>query len=378
MSIAAAMDLATFRGLFPALRSKTWLNTATVAPGSTPVLSALRRVEQEWETGTFSWQQWEAEAHKTREQFARLVGGERDSVALVGSLALATATVAASIARLGRGKVVVGEREFRSNLFAWQDLRSAGLEIVEVPATDGVVGTEALLHAIDRDTVLVAVTEVQSSNGVRVRLPAIAQRCRDVGARLYVNLTQSLGVLDFNLRDVPADFVAAHGYKWLLAPRGAAWLHVRPDRLNEMQPIAPSWKSVSDPYASFYGSANGYATTARKLDLPLAWFPWIGAQAALSIIDHLDRVQVQERALSLAERFRREAGALGFQSAPTEAPSQIVGLVIPDADRVKAELASRKVEAAVRIGFLRLSFHGFNTEDDLARGLDALRQARPA
>src|SRR5919106_7020171 len=114
------MDVQGFRAEFPALERLVWLNTATIAPGARPVLEAMRAALGEWEDGSASWQSWEADAYATRERFARLIGARAEDVALMTYLAEAAATVAGS---LPPGRVVVGEREFRSNLFPWLALR---------------------------------------------------------------------------------------------------------------------------------------------------------------------------------------------------------------------------------------------------------------
>lgn len=59
--------------------------------------------------------------------------------------------------------------------------------------------------------------------------------CRELGARLFVDATQSVGVLRFPLAAATPDYVAVHGYKWLIAPRGAAWLYVR-DPIGDQMP----------------------------------------------------------------------------------------------------------------------------------------------
>ena len=360
--------LTRFRVLFPALERWVWLNTPTVPPAARPVLNALHRVEAEWEAGEFSWQAWEAEAEATREQFAHLVGAADGTVALASSMAECAATVAAS---LPPGKVVVGEREFRSNLAPWLALRRRGFDVTEVPARDGVVGTEDLAGTIDDATLLVAVSEVQSSNGFRVRLADLAERCREHDARLFVNATQSLGALRLDVESLGVDYVACHGYKWLLAPRGAAWLYVRPDRLDELLPLAPNWHSVPDPYEDYYGEA-ALAEDARKLDVSWAWFSFVGARAALDLHLSLDRAAVEERCLGLAAAFREEASRRGFDLVPEDAPSQIIGVRVPDADAVRARMKERRVLAAVRGGFLRLGFHAFNNESDVGAALQTL------
>jgi selenocysteine lyase/cysteine desulfurase len=363
------MDLGEFRRQFPALERYAWLNTPTVPPANRPALEATRRVVGEWEWGEFSWQDWEGDGHATRERFAALIGAEPGQVALIHAMVEGAATVAAS---LPEGKVVVGGPEFRSNLFPWLAQRRRGLEVVEVQPRNGVVPTEALAREVDDRTVLLAVSEVQSSNGYRVDVPALAARCREVGARIYLNLTQSLGALRFDVADSRPDFVAAHGYKWLLGPRGAGWLYVRPDRLDEVAPLMPSWKSVPEPYEDYYGGPMDLAPDARKLDTSLAWFSWPGALASLDLLRSLDPEVVERRCLELASAFREAAGELGFATVPQEVPSQTVALEVPDPEGVHERLRRREVVGAVRGGHLRLGFHAFNDESDVGRALDAL------
>src|SRR5262249_15583087 len=158
----------------------------------------------------------------------------------MGSVAEAAATVAASLPGRG-GTVVVGDGEFRSNLFPWQALQAQGYRIVQV-AIVGVSRTEALLGAIDERTALIAVSHMLSSDGERVDWAQRRAAADAVGARIFADVTQSLGVLDGDVAASRPDYLAVHGYKWLLCPRGAAWL-VTPHH-SELRPLMPSWKSA--------------------------------------------------------------------------------------------------------------------------------------
>jgi selenocysteine lyase/cysteine desulfurase len=367
-----SLGLDAFRDLFPALQRFVWLNTPTVPPASRPVLEALRRAEADWERGEFSWQAWEADAYATRSLFARLIGAPDDSVALVASVAEAAATVAAS---LPVGRIVVGSREFHSNLLPWIALRRRGWDVIEVPAERGVVATDALAEEVDDRTVLVAVSEVQSSNGYRIDVSELAHRCRETGTRLFVNLTQALGALRFDASEVRPDFVAVSGYKWLLGVRGASWLHVRPDRRAELSPLIPNWHSVEEPYADYYGGSVEIASGTRGLDTSFSWLPWVGSRAALELIHSLDAADVERHCLDLAAAFREGVRDVGFEESSEEVPSQIVSVSVPDADRVRAEMKEGRIVAAVRAGSIRFGFHGFNDESDVAAGLEALARA---
>ena len=169
-------DVAGFRKEFPALQAYVWLNTAGIAPGATPVVDAMQAVLEDWRNGTFDSQASYKVAQDTRGLFANLIGAEENTVSLLPTAAAGVATVAASLAReKPRGKIVVGEKEFRSNLFPWQALGEQGFVVENVKASNGVVSTEALLKEITPGTILVAISDVQFSQGYRVDLAAVAE-----------------------------------------------------------------------------------------------------------------------------------------------------------------------------------------------------------
>jgi selenocysteine lyase/cysteine desulfurase len=372
VSTTEARSAQLLRRAIPSLERVVWLDTPASAPGAAVVVNALRSALGAWESGEFDTTSWEAWALEARKSFARMIHVPPETVALTTSLAEAAATVAQSVKR---GAVVVAEAEFRSNLFPWLALRERGIRVVEASQGGAKSRSEALLETIDAHTELVAVSEVISTTGERVDLPMLRQRCRDVGARLFVNLTQSLGALRFDARAIDADYVAVHGYKWLLAPRGAAWLHIRSDRLKGLSPLTPGWRSSPDPHDEFFGGPLEFSPETRRLDASFAWLPWIGAFAALDLFSTLDAEQIERQSLALAAAFRARVESAGQTCINLGEPSQIVALEIRNPQRVRAELEKRRVVAAVRGNLLRFGFHGFNNHADVDAALDAMKAA---
>jgi selenocysteine lyase/cysteine desulfurase len=358
---------AEFRALFPALRDSVWLDTPGAPPGAWPVTGALGAALEAWSTGEFAWADWDAAAARTREPFARLVGAETTGVAAVGSLAEAAATVAAS---LPPGRVVVAAEDFRSNRYPWH----ARHEVVAVPPRDGAARVEDLVAALDERTSLLTVSEVTTRDGHRLDLPALRAATDRVGARLFVNLTQSLGALYFDAEAVRPDYLAVHGYKWLLCPRGAAWLVARPDRVGELKPLAPNWHSGPAPYELFGGPVK-LAPGAARCDASPAWFSWVGASAALPVFLSLDRVAVEKHCLHLAGQLSEEAARLGFPPVAEVNPSPIVVLRAEHAERVINALRTRGVRATALGDRIRFGVHFFNNEADIDATLRALRAA---
>ncbi|WP_326568917.1 aminotransferase class V-fold PLP-dependent enzyme [Amycolatopsis rhabdoformis] len=360
------MTPAEFRALFPALRELTWLDTPGAPPGAGPVIAAMRRTIDEWSSGRFDWHAWDGAAARARELFAGLVGVPAATVATVSSLAEAAATVAGS---LPPGRVVVAEQDFRSNRFPWL----ARHEVVDVPARDGATRTEDLIAALDDGVALLAVSEVTSRDGYRLDLAALRAATDRVGARLFVNLTQSLGVLRFDPAAVRADYFAVHGYKWLLCPRGAAWLVARPDRVGELRALAPSWKSTAAPHG-YFGGPLDLAPDAARCDASPAWFSWIGACAALEVLATLDPDQVERHVLGLAADLAGEAAALGLRPVHDGSRSHLVVLATDRADRLARVLASQGIRATALADRVRFGLHYFNNATDVEvtiRALDA-------
>ena len=357
-----------FRALFPALSDLVWLDTPGSPPGALPVLDALEGALEQWRTGSYRWPDWELAAAESRQLFATFLGVPSATVALMSSFAEAAATVAAC---LPPGRIVVGDEEYRDNLFPWVALRSAEREVVRMSSRDGGVRTADLIAAMNPETVLVAVSEVLSRDGVRADLRSLRAAADNVGARLFIDATQSLGVLRFDWPAIRPDYLAVHGYKWLLCPRGAGWLVAREDRVGELRPLLPSWKSTGEQ--EFFGGELSYAPDAARCDTPSAWFSWVGARAALKLALELPQDEVERHCLGLAARFREGARAAGAEPIGRGGPSHIVAVRVANPPSVLAALENAGVRALALGDRLRVGFHYFNSVTDVDVALGALR-----
>ncbi|WP_101783767.1 aminotransferase class V-fold PLP-dependent enzyme [Nonomuraea indica] len=346
-----------FRALFPALRSTVWLDTPGAPPGPQPVVDTLRDALDAWSGGGFDWLEWDGAVAEARTLFARLIGVDPATVSAVGSLGEAAATVAASIPRC---RVVVPAQEFRSNLFPW----TAGHDVVAVPPRHGITRLEDLIDALDEDTGLLAVSEVTSREGQRLDLPALRAATDRVGARLFVNVTQSLGALSFDWAAVRPDYLAVHGYKWLLCPRGAAWLVTRPNLVGELRPLVPGWRSTGPPYGYFAGSLR-LAADAGRCDASPAWLSWMGACAALRLMLSLDARLVERHCLALATQLIERAQDIGLRHPNDGGLSQIVVLQMDEADTAAARLRHGGIRATTLGDRVRFGFHYFNNQEDV-------------
>ena len=166
---------------------------------------------------------------------------------------------------------------------------------------------------------MVAVSVVASADGALVDLAAL--RAASAETLVVLDATQALGWLPADL--AWADAVVAHGYKWLLSPRGAAWMAVSDRLLPRLIPSGAGWYAGEQRWDAVYGLPVRLATDARRLDLSPAWFAHVGAAVALPWLASLDRAAVLDHDVGLANqvacRARPGAGGVRHRVGPSAA-----------------------------------------------------------
>jgi selenocysteine lyase/cysteine desulfurase len=228
-----------------------------------------------------------------------------------------------------------------------------GVSVRLVPAAD-------LPNAIGPATDVVAFSAVQMATGEVADLDALASAAAEHDVMTVVDATQAVGWLPFDASAF--DVVAAHAYKWMMSPRGTAFMAIRPERMAAVTPHAAGWYAGEDPLATFFGPPLRLAESARRLDTSPAWFMWVATAASLDVIEQLGPDVIHEHDLALANRFRAGLGMERGTSA----------IVFCDAEGAAEKLERAGIRAAVRGGRLRTSWHVYNTPADVDRTLDVL------
>ncbi len=326
-----------------------YCNTASYGLPPRPAWDALQAALADWQGGRTSWEQWGESTEAARAAFARIVGVEVARVA-VGSTV--SELVGSVVTALPAGtRVVVPNIEFTSLLFPL--LVHSRLDVRTVPPAEvaGVVaeGAEA-----------VAFSAVQMSTGEVADVEAILDAASAVGAVTICDATQAVGWLPIDAGRVDALVCAA--YKWLMSPRGTAFLTVSDRLLADAVPHSAGWYAGDDVHTSYFGPPLRLAHDARRFDLSPAWFSWVGTAPALELIEEIGVQAIHDHDVALANRFR---AGLGMEAAN----SAIVSAEVPDA---AARLERAGIVAAIRGGRLRTAWHVYNDERDVDQVLEVV------
>jgi len=287
-----------------------------------------------------------------RAGYAALSGVPVDSVAMGGNVSALIGLVAAAIPDGSRVATLAGE--FTSTTFPFAAQVGRGVTLIELTPAD------LISSAADFDVVTASL--VQSANGAVLDVDTLRNTVAGTDTLTVIDITRTLG---WKQVDVAwADVTAAAVYKWLLAPRGTAWMSLSDRVAQIMTPHVANWYAGEDPWQSIYGLPLRLANSARRFDASPTWFSALGAALTLPWLASLDGAAIEAHAVGLANRVRAEL----------DLPQQDSAIVsIPIADAVD-KLRAAGIRASVRAGAVRVGFHLYNTEDDLDRLLDALRQ----
>ena len=363
------------RELFDLAGEIAWLNSAYLGARARPVAEAMaaavNRPLSEVKVPDFF-----VPGDRIRALFSAMVGGDADGVALVPSASYGVATAAAAMG-VGRGdRVLMLEEQFPAMVYPWTEQGAEPL-FIKRPSDDD--WTRAVLDRLDETVSVVSAPACHWTDGTRLDLERIGEAARSVGARLVLDVSQSMGMQPFDVKVVRPDFVVSVGYKWLLGPPGMSYLWASPEN-RDGRPLDANWMARAG--SEDFSRVNEYrwelASGARRYDAGQTWNLWLteAAGQALEIVKGVGAERLEAHSRSLTDRLATEAAALGLAAPhPTFRSSHLMGLRLPegaDPRSLVTELASRSVYVSVRGNSVRVSAHMWNTQDDVDRLVDGL------
>jgi selenocysteine lyase/cysteine desulfurase len=329
---------------------------------------------------------WESD--RLRELFARLVNAADPArVAIQPGVSYGVATAARNLPVEAGQNLVLTHEQFPGNVYSWRRMaEETGAELRSVEPGEGAGRgqrwNERLLEAIDTRTAIVAVPNVHWTDGTLFDLAAIGKRCRDVGAALVVDATQSVGALPFDVAEVQPDVLICATYKWLLGPYSLSLAYFGP-RFDDGVPLEETWiaRENSGDFQHLVDYQDAYLPGAVRYDMAERsnFFNAPIAASSLELLLEWAPERIQSYCGDLTADFLDEVRAVGY-SVEEDAwrGKHLFGLRMPDSvdlAQLRDRLAERNVSASLRGSALRLSANVYNDQNDVDVLTDVLKSA---
>ncbi|MHA6690013.1 aminotransferase class V-fold PLP-dependent enzyme [Devosia sp. A449] len=268
--------------------------------------------------------------------------------------------------------------------------RRTGAEVVVVkvpmPLLTEAQFTDTILAGMTERTKVLFLSHITSPTALLFPIERAIAEARKRGIWSVIDGAHTPGHIKLDLDALGADFYAGNCHKWMMAPKGSAFLHARPEMQPLLNPLVIShgWTDKSKEPGT--KGAFGNSPFIDELEMQGTRDPsaWLTVPAALEFRRDNDWDAVAAHCQSLAQDTARRLGErtdLAPLSAAEFCAPQMVAMPVPDCDveAIKDALLTRyNIEIPVfkwqDICIVRLSVQGYNSKPQMDLLIDALTE----
>ena len=372
-----AFDLAATRAEFPILSRKTYMNSCSLGALSRRSEAYLAEFTERWhEMGASAWyRHWLGRIEDLRARVSAFLGSTPRELALLPSTSTALAAVTESIPAGTRNRVVCTELDFPTLAYQWAVKPECELVVLRSP--DGVrIDPEQFAEVVDERTLFLATSHVFFTTGYEQDLPELADIARSAGAYSLIDGYQGAGQVELELPSTKVDFYTTGPLKWLLGGPGLAYLYVRDELVERLEPRLTSWFATQRQF-DFDLEGFEYRGDARRFEMGTPALPTVHTSlGGQEIIDEIGIQAIVERNRALTEHLVAKATSRGFELRLPDMDHRTAIVMIHHDDPPGAvkHLAAHDVIVDYRPGFVRVSPHFYNTAEEVDRCIDILAE----
>lgn len=256
----------SFRSLFPVLTDHIHLGACSAYALALPVSEAMDEYRRRL---LYSGADWRASMEKmeaAKDQFARLIGAEREEVAVLASVSDAVSAIALSLPHhRQKNNIVFTDIDFPAVGQVWlaQDRFKHNFTVIH--GHGGIIGITQYEHEISDQTLLTCVPHVSHYNGFQQDLKQIAEIVHQKGSLLFVDAYQSAGHIPINVKDMDIDILAAGTRKYMLGIPGTAFLYIKRELAEQFKPQMTGWFG-KDRDSAFELFDSRFAAGAKRFE----------------------------------------------------------------------------------------------------------------
>ena len=353
-----------------------FLNHGSFGACPRPVFESYQAHQRalEWEPIDFLDRRLPALLAAARAELARYLTAPASDIAFVTNATTGVNLAARSLDLRPGDEILTTDLEYGACDLAWEWLcRRTGAAYVRapipLPLDSPAQLVEALFACVSDRTRVVYVSHITSATALILPVQDIVMRARDLGLVTIVDGAHAPAHVPVDIDALGADFYAGNAHKWLMAPKGAGFLHARTEHHERVDAATVSW-----------GYAEGCGFQER-IEMQGTRDPaaWLAVPDAIGYQAERDWNAVRERCRALVREARAElCGLLGTKPlAPEEMLGQMASVLLPRPDPGLRDrlFVNHRVEIPVagpNHDLLRISAAAYTTRDDVDRLLAAL------
>lgn len=369
----------------------TFLNHGSFGACPRPVFAAYQnwQLELERQPVEFLGRNLTEAMRQPRIALAAELGTIEDNIVGLTNTTLGLNIVAQSLDLKPGDQILTTDHEYSALEKTWAYVcRRTGAEIVVVkvplPLQTESQFTDAILAGMTDRTRVLFLSHITSPTALLFPIERAVAEARRRGIWSVIDGAHTPGHIRLDLDRLGADFYAGNCHKWLMAPKGSAFLYARPDMQGLIRPLVIShgWTEASGQPGVLGAFGNSPFIDELEMQGTRDPAPWLTVPAALDYRRDNDWDSVAAHCQALAQDTARrlaERTGLAPLSAPEFYAPQMVAMPIPDCDVAALKLAlydKYRIEIPVfrwqDTCIVRLSVQGYNSQPQMDLLIDAL------
>ncbi|MBW4604676.1 MAG: aminotransferase class V-fold PLP-dependent enzyme [Calothrix sp. FI2-JRJ7] len=284
------------RALFPALANKTYFNYGGQGPMPQVAIDAVVAAQvQTQQLGPFSnavYSWMNQQIVTARDSIASHLHVTSETITLTENV-----TVGCNIAMWGINwqpgdHLLLTDCEHHAVIAIAQAIRHRfQVEITTCPILAADNPIDIIAQHLRPNTRLLAISHILWNTGEVLAVDKISQLCRANKTLLLVDAAQSFGSMPLDLNQLPVDFYAFTGHKWMCGAAGLGGLYVRKEVRENLLPTFVGWRSV---ITDTQGQPQDWQPDGRSYEVATSDIPLLAGLREAMVI-HEQWGSIQER-----------------------------------------------------------------------------------
>jgi isopenicillin-N epimerase len=290
----------------------TFLNHGSFGAVPRQVLEQQRRLQERMERNPTRFLTYELPdaLRASAERLAGFLGGNGRDYVFTENATAGCNTVMNSVPFGRDDEILVTDHCYPAVLLAAQQVaKKNGATIVQAEVPFPLVEDAQIIRAVEaklsRRTRLVILDHITSPTALVFPVDRLTARCRDVGAQVLIDGAHAPGMLSLDLPSIRADWYVGNCHKWLMAPKGSAFIWVSPERQAEIHPLVISHGSGKGLNHEFDWIGTRDPTAWLSVSAAIDWHLQAGGRS----LSERNATLVETAAQELAGRWKSEMGA---------------------------------------------------------------------
>jgi isopenicillin-N epimerase len=371
----------------------TFLNHGSFGACPRPVFETYQgwQLELEQEPVEFLGRRLHDLLRVPREALAAELGCDANDIVGVPNATNGLNIVAQSLDLKPGDQILTTDHEYSALEKTWAYVcRKTGAEIIVVkvpmPLVSEAAFTQTIIDGMTERTKVLFLSHITSPTALLFPIENAIAEARRRGIWSVIDGAHTPGHIKLNLDAIGADFYAGNCHKWMMTPKGSAFLHTRREMQGLLNPLVIShgWTRGSKEPGAKGAFGNSPYIDEIEIRGTRDPAPWLTVPAAITFRKENDWWAIAEHCHVLAQDTARRLGELTglapLSSAAFCAP-QMVAMPIPECDTLEVHTTLFEkygIEIPVfkwqDTCIVRLSVQGYNSRPQMDRLLEALTE----